>query len=302
MFWTNYHTHTKYCDGTENAEAYLRAAMEQDVRAIGFSSHAPMPVNATWTLTPEDFGDYVAEMGRLRAQYRDKASQHGTEVFVGLEIDYLPGVSWWDTMGNALRQLDYTIGAVHFVDQFADGRFWEISEDQNTFARGLKKIFKGDVKAAVSRYYELLRWMIMLENPDIVAHLDLIKLPNTGNVFFLETDSWYRIEVEKTLKVIANMGSIVEVNTRGLYSGKCLDLYPSQWILEKMLAKGIPVTLSSDAHSPVELTTGFSFAANILQKIGYTHTAVLLDGKWQDIRFSDQGLILDSGGRPSRTA
>ena len=61
-----------------------------------------------------------------------------------------------------------------------------------------------------------------------------------------------------------SLGCIVEVNTRGLYSGKCLDLYPSQWILERMHALDIPITLNSDSHRGEEITAGYAFAARML--------------------------------------
>jgi histidinol-phosphatase (PHP family) len=296
MYWTNFHCHTAFCDGEGSPEAFVLSALSREVRVLGFSSHIAGPEDEL-SLKAERIDEYLAEVHRLRTRYMDEI-----DIYAGAEISYVPGVSWWDSLGAPLRQMDFLVGAVHSVDQFASGKPWLPGSNRLEFQQGLEHIFTGDIHAAVKRYYELIRWMIMLENPDVIAHLDLIKLHNAGNAYFDETEDWYRQEIMKTLKVIANMGSVVEVNTRGLYTGQCLDLYPSQWILEHMLALGIPVTLSSDAHKPEELTAGFSFAAQILKNIGYGYLTVMQRGEWVDVRFDEHGVHLPGGGLRAQTA
>ena len=285
MFWTNYHSHCSYCDGADPIENYVREAVSKGMHAYGVSSHGPVPFELDWSIRQEKIGEYLADIQRLQTEW-----QNHIEIYAGLEIDFIPGLSWWDQIGPQYRELDYVIGSVHLVDSFDDGRPWEVDGDHAVFREGLKQIFKDDARAAVTRYFELVRWMVMLENPDIVGHLDKIKIQNIGGQYFSETAPWYRQEIEKTLKVIANMGAIVEVNTRGLYSGKTLDLYPSQWVLERIYALGIPITLNSDAHRPEELTAGFEFASQILRNIGFKQLTILRDGKWRQVSFNDDGL------------
>lgn len=285
MFWTNYHSHSSYCDGAESIEVFIRKAVEMGMHAYGISSHGPVPFDLEWTVNGENIGHYLADIQRLKTEW-----QNHIDIYAGLEIDFVPGLSWWDQIGPQYRELDYVIGSVHLVDSFDDGQPFEVDGDREVFQEGLKQIFKGDVRAMITRYYELVRWMVMLENPNIIGHLDKIKIQNIGGQYFSETEAWYRYEIEKTLKVIANMGAIVEVNTRGLYSGKTLDLYPSQWILERILSLGIPITLSSDAHRPEEITAGFGFASQILQNIGFNKLTILRDGKWRQVSFNEDGL------------
>jgi len=66
----------------------------------------------------------------------------------------------------------------------------------------------------------------------------------------------------KTLGMIRNAGSIVEVNTRGLYKKRSDSLFPGPAILKKILALGIPITISSDAHKPHELSLFFRKPGN----------------------------------------
>lgn len=285
MAWTNYHSHTHYCDGKHAPEEFVEAAIRAGIASYGFSSHAPVPYACPWAMQPNDLPSYHAEISRLKAKYRDQI-----QLYCSLETDFIPGVRSQDRGNLGTIDFDYRLGAVHFVEEFRDGRPWEIDGTSQHFAEGIKTLFKGNAQRAVSRYYELIRWMVMLESPDVVAHLDKIKMNNDQNRWFKESDEWYRKEVEKTLKVIANMGSIVEVNTRGLYKGKTLDLYPSTSILERMYALGIPVTLSSDAHTVQEVIAGFEVASRILRKIGYTHVWILFKGKWMDAPLTENGI------------
>jgi histidinol-phosphatase (PHP family) len=84
--------------------------------AVGFSSHAPLPFPTDWTMTPELVPMYCAEIRELQAEFKDRI-----RVWLGLEIDYMPGlIAPHDQKFDPLK-LDYRIGAVHFVGRFQDG-------------------------------------------------------------------------------------------------------------------------------------------------------------------------------------
>lgn len=268
-------------------DRFIKKAVAEGLHAYGFSSHGPLNLDISWPMKRGQLADYVSNFQKLRTEW-----QNHIELYLGLEIDFLPGSTWWDQIGSLYRELDYVIGSIHLVDAFEDGRPWEIDGDHSLFEEGLEKIFEGNVQAAISRYYELVRWMLLLENPEILGHFDKIKIHNRGGRYFSESDDWYRAEIDKTLKVARNMGTIIEVNTRGLYTGKSLELYPSHWILERIHSMGLPITLSSDAHAPEEVSAGFEFASKILRKIGFERVSVLLGGKWTAVPFGDAGLVL----------
>lgn len=279
--WTNFHMHSHYCDGKGALPDYIAAAAAEGMPAIGFSSHAPVPFDCVWCMKSEQLQDYLLEITVL------KRTTSGIELYAGLEVDYIPGViSPQDFAG----QLDYTVGSIHFVDAFKDGRPWEIDGLHTLFLEGLEKIFKGDIRAAIRRYYELTRDMVKTGSPDVVGHLDKIKIQNPASKFYGEDESWYREEIENTLDVIADSGAIVEVNTRGLYQKKSHTPYPSPWILERMLNRRIPITLSSDAHHPSDITNQFTATASLLHDIGFRHMSVLLNNQWQSIAFDSHGV------------
>ena len=126
---------------------------------------------------------------------------------------------------------------------------------------------------------------------DLSGHLDKIKIQNTDNKFFNETDYLYKTEIIKTLDCIADAGTILEINTRGIYQKKTTTTYPSPWIVEIAQKKNIPVTISSDAHHSQDITNHFGETAAMLLGLGYKKLSTLKEGQWQQIKFNEQGII-----------
>lgn len=207
------------------------------------------------------------------------------EVYRGLEVDFIPGV-----IRPIDFDIDYSIGSIHFVDQFADGTHWEIDGAYQLFLKGLEQIFQGNVKQAVCRYFELTRQMLDQAPPTVLGHLDKIKIQNFGEAFFKETDFWYQDQVKQTLRTIRAAGTIVEVNTRGIYQKKTTTTYPSPWIIDLLINENIPVTLSSDAHHIGDLTNQFQMAARMLKQKGLKEVHAMVDGKWRPFDFDENGI------------
>lgn len=282
--WSNFHTHSHYCDGKAKPEDYIVKAREHHVQSLGFSSHAPLPFPCLWCMKAEMLEDYLTTIAELCHQHRD------IEIYAGLEVDFIPGIVSPKSFSDSL---DYTIGSIHFTERLDDGRYWEIDGPHNFFLEGLENIFNNNIQAAITRYYELTREMIMTTPPDIVGHLDKIKIQNIGDKFFKEEDTWYRQEIMKTIDVIARSGVIVEVNTRGIYQKKTSTTYPSPWILDQMYQRKIPITLSTDAHHPDDLINQFSDTAKMLNQIGYREMMTMQNGTWKSKSFNAHGFLND---------
>ncbi len=280
--WSNFHTHSAYCDGKGELSDIVHQAIELDMKALGFSSHAPIPFDCKWCMNKQTLNTYLAEIGKLQA------ANSTIEIYSGLEVDYVPEVI---SPEQFKHQLDYVIGSIHFVENLPDGVPWEIDGPHINFLQGLKAIFHDKIQDAVCRYYELTREMIHTAKPDIVGHLDKIKIQNINDKFFSEDEFWYRQEVLKTIDVIQKAGVLVEINTRGIYQRKSKTTYPSPWFLEILSERNIPVVLSSDAHHPDDLINQFSETAVMLQEIGFKTLATFHEGKWKHFKFNSNGLI-----------
>lgn len=94
--------------------------------------------------------------------------------------------------------------------------------------------------------------------------------------------AWYVNLAEETLALIREGGSVVEVNTRGIYKQRSDSLFPGPELLKKILSLNIPITLTSDAHKPAELSAYFTEAKELLKGIGFNSLRVLTSRGWQE--------------------
>jgi len=253
---------------------YVEAAAKQKMLAYGYSSHAPVPFPCKWCMKLDRLAEYVAGVRKIQEQWKEQI-----EIYCGLEVDYIPNIIGPSTDYIKEAGLDYHIGSIHFIDAFDDGTPWEIDGLHSIFKDGLQRIFKNDLQAALERYYALTREMVVEDCPDVVGHLDKIKIQNRS--LFSEDADWYRKAVMQTLEEIAAKGVIMEVNTRGLYKKRVLETYPSRWILIEAKQMGIPIMLNSDSHHPREITGEFERAAEVIRSAGYKEVQVLLKQEWQ---------------------
>jgi histidinol-phosphatase (PHP family) len=279
--WSNYHSHSKYCDGKGEISDYIAAAKKNNVKSIGISSHAPVPFPCKWCMDKSKLSEYLSTIDDLRKINPD------LEIYKGLEVDFVPGIT---SPNNFKDELDYSVGSIHFVDQFPDGTRWEIDNTHVVFLDGLEKIFKNNIKDAIVRYFELSCEMLYGSTPDILGHLDKIKIQNVDGKFFNESDTWYQHEVKKLINLAEQANIIVEVNTRGIYQKKTTSTYPGLWILELIRSKNIRITISSDAHHPDDLINQFPETAKLLYNAGFRELAVLREGAWKQLPFDEKGL------------
>ncbi|MEJ2306507.1 MAG: histidinol-phosphatase [candidate division WOR-3 bacterium] len=287
MSWVNFHTHSNFDDGRVLIEEYIEEALKQDVAILGFSSHNPLPFSVDWVIKKEKFTEYCKTVRELAKKYEDKI-----RILLGLEMDFLSNLNSFYKEGVDLSLLDYIIGSIHFVNFFEDKSGWAIDGSQEDFVKGLNELYEGNTKKVVQDYYKLIRNMLKNENPDILGHIDLIKMHNKEEKYFSEKENWYRQEVTDTLKAVARSSSILEVNTGGIARGKIDSLYPSTWILEEAYQMRIPITLSSDAHKPEQITAKFKEAAVLLNSIGYKEIYIPHKKTWAPHPISVEGVEL----------
>ena len=287
MSWVNFHTHSNFDDGKVLIEEYIKEALKQNVAILGFSSHNPLPFSVDWVIKKEEFTKYCKTVRELAQKYEDEI-----RILLGLEMDFLSSLNSFYREDIELSLLDYMIGSIHFVNFFEDKSGWAIDGSQEDFEKGLNKIYGGNTKKVVQDYYKIIREMLRYENPDILGHLDLIKINNNEEKYFSEKEPWYRHEVMDTLKAVAKSSSILEVNTGGIARGKIDSLYPSTWILEEAYQMRIPITLSSDAHKPEQITAKFKEAAVLLNSIGYKEIYVPHRKTWAPHPISVEGVEL----------
>jgi len=272
---TNYHTHSRFSDGSSAPRDYAEEALKQGFTTLGFSEHSVLPFDNTFALQQGTEQDYVNEISRLKQEFSETL-----EILLALEADYIPGISTgFSTLKKDLG-LDYIIGSVHLVRNDHPDKLWFIDGPRReTYDNGLNELFGGDIRKGVTSYWHQINRMLEEETFDIIGHLDKIKMHNQGR-WFSEEESWYTRLVNETIALIAEKDVVVEVNTRGLYKGRSESLFPGEYILRLMNERKIPVTPSSDAHQPQELSMYFEEAVTSIKGCGYRALNVFSDGKW----------------------
>ena len=270
--WSNIHTHSTWCDGTSTPSEIVEAAVESGMPSIGFSSHGPLPFPCNWCLPPARFEAYVEALRQL-----DHSS--AIPVFVGLEVDFIPGLIGPADFKN---ELDFTIGAVHFVDGEETNR-WEADNNLDVFSAGLQQYFNGDVRKAVERYFELIRLMLEHSTPDVLGHMDRIRVHNISRSFFDESSSWFRTALSDTLELAVAKNVVVEVNTRGMYKRNLGEPYPSKFALKRLAELRASIMLASDAHHVHDLTRGFQAANQIIKECGIKNVFEFSRDGWKEV-------------------
>lgn len=266
--WTNYHQHCHYCDGTDTPETYIEAALAQNVGSFGFSSHATVPFSVPWCIKPHLFDEYIKHIKQLKSKYADQLP-----IYVGMEIDYIPTLI--NPRQAQFDSLDYRIGSVHYLQPNPELPLFEVDGTSKSFREGLETLFANDIRRACELYYSSTRDMLRQCPPDILGHMDKIKMRNTDNCYFSDTDAWYRQAVMDTLDVAAETGVVIEVNTRSMYKKKNTQPYPSYWVLEGIRQRRIPIMLNSDAHQPREITAEFAQTATQLYQLGFRELHII---------------------------
>jgi histidinol-phosphatase (PHP family) len=285
MAWTNYHSHFKYCDGVDEIDKHIQQALKYGVKSIGFTSHSPVHFENKWSMDRRDLPTYLKEVEEAKVQYAGQI-----EIYKSLEIDYFPDKAGLIETFRKDFNLDYTLGSVHFVDTFADGKPWEIDGPLLTFEKGLLEIFSNDIKRALKRYFEITIHMLEQDCPTILGHVDKIKMQNHNKFFFDEERSWYRDYLSQTLEAAAQSGTIVEVNTRGLYKKRASETYPGRFGLQRLKELKVPICLNADSHHPKEIIGEYENTVVFLRELGFKELMVLKDNVWQARPFDQSGI------------
>jgi histidinol-phosphatase (PHP family) len=269
----NLHTHTRFSDGSNDPADYVAEAIGQGFTTLGFSDHSPVPFDNSFAIREEELENYAKTIRELSGiRYPCLAGRQATSdirILLGLEIDFIPGITRSFAKYREMLPLDYTIGSVHLVRNSDPSHLWFIDgPDISIYQNGLKEVFGDDARKAVTAYYRQIQEMVAVHKPDIVGHLDKVKMYNRGR-YFSESDSWYAGLVDETLGLIKEAGCVVEVNTRGVYKKRSDSLFPGPEILKKLIQLKIPVTLASDAHKPHELSLCFPETKAMLAGMGF---------------------------------
>ena len=267
--------HTPLCKHAEGEpEEYAAIALQRGLKGIIFTCHSPMPDNwwPTVRMSMEELDTYIAMVARAAAAYAGQL-----DIRLGMETDFFPGMEWWAEKLNERCDFHHVLGSVHFFGKDYRERF-----------------FKGDMLAFRKTYFTHLAESAETGLFDTLAHPDLVKNaePDTWPEQFVQLEE----HIAACLDRIARTGVAMELNTSGL--NKALpEFNPGQPILKMMHARGIPVVLGSDSHTPRRVAATFDLALDSLENAGYSRVSCFLHRKRQDFAIADVRSSLVLPGR-----
>ena len=276
MISYNLHQHSLYSDGKELPIKYAQRAVELGFSAIGFSEHSPLPFTNSFSLKDEKVDEYIRTIENLQNEFSGKLN-----IYRALEMDFIPGMSEDFTFWRNRIQADYLIGSIHLVRSPGFEELWFTDgPDYHTYDEGLDLFFKGNIKKAVTAFFQQTNQMVETQHFEILGHFDKIKMHNQ-NRFFTEDEKWYKKLVDETLCLVKQKNIIVEVNTRGLYKKRSDALFPDNYSLQRVKDLNIPIIISSDAHLPEELNLLFNYTEERLKDFGFKEVMFFDKGEWK---------------------
>ncbi len=242
MSYSNFHTHTLYCDGKDTPEELIIKAIELGCPAIGFSGHSYTAYDEEYCMSREDTVKYLDEIKVLKEKYADKI-----KIYAGIEYDYYSD--------EPTDSFDYIIGAVHAV--FKDGEYIaaDLSLEDLTFK--INKHYDGDALAFAEDYYELVGNLYNKTKCDVIAHFDLLTKFNEITPLFDTKSERYRSAAMSALDKLKGAPVAFEINTGAISRGYRTTPYPEDFILEKIKKLGKKVIITSDCHAKENLLCGF---------------------------------------------
>ena len=177
------------------------------------------------------------------------------KIRAGIELDNDPqtsasGRKWveknWD-------RLDFVLGSVHYLER--DEQMFD------SVPAGAAQFVDRDIDAIYSDYFRRVREIAATGLVDCLAHLDLIKIHGHRPKADIESLAG------ETLDFIHSRNLAIELSTAG-WRKPVKELYPSDRIIELALAKGIPFTTASDAHSHVQLGENYERLEEKMNSLG----------------------------------
>lgn len=239
-YQTDYHVHTARCGHAGGAARdYVLAGLSRGLSEIAFTDHVPLyflpgeDPDPGLAMTRAELPGYMEEVRALREEFAGRI-----DVLLGLEADYAEGHEAALKEILAAHDWDVVLGSVHWVKG-------DWIDAPHSGARHERE----GTEALWSEYYRLLGKAAATGLFDVLTHFDLPK--KFGHRM---PASLARAEAEAVAAARA-AGVAIEVSSAGLRK-TVGEEYPAPPLLTSLVAAGVPIVFSSDAHAPAEVAWG----------------------------------------------
>jgi len=256
----DYHVHTFRCGHAGGASRdFVLAAIERGLSEIAFTDHIPLYFlpearrDPKLAMREDQFDGYVREVEDLRDEFAGRIA-----VRLGIEADYAEGREQDLARWLSRAPWDLVLGSVH----------WVAGDWIDDPARSPARFAREGAEFLYEEYYRLLSRAAETGLFDVLTHFDLPKkhghrpaTPRTG-------------DENAAVASAAAAGCAVEISSAGLRK-PVREAYPEAGLLARIVAAGIPVTFSSDAHAPAEVGWGYDRTLTLARSCGVVEFVTL---------------------------
>ena len=224
----NLHTHTKRCHHAKGEdEEYVKKAIENGFKTIGFSDHAPyvFPADSGYysgfRINLEDTADYAESVKKLRDKYKGII-----DIKFGFELEYYPSLHREELEYLKLFDYDYLICGQHYIfNEYDPQAVYTGSKtgDEGVLCQYVKQV----IEAANTGDYAY------------IAHPDLINFTGDGD--------FYKEKMRYMIKELKRTDIPLEFNFLGFTDKRN---YPNDIFWKMVAEEGNRVVLGLDAHKP----------------------------------------------------
>lgn len=219
----NYHNHTFRCGhATGTEEEYIKRAIENGIKYIGFSDHMPFcfpdGYESGYRMPTKDAKDYFDTLNALKEKYKDQI-----DIKIGFEMEFYP--KYFDQMQKKALEYgaEYLILGQHFIyNEHPDGIY---IYNRDNSEKDLKEYTKCCMEGMASGAFSYL------------AHPDLCT--------FYGDEKVYEEEARKICIASRIYDVPLEINFLGIRTHR---IYPTPKFWEIAGEERCPVTFGFDAH------------------------------------------------------
>ena len=234
MIRSDFHMHTKYCDGKFTAEEMILSAIDKGLTIVGLSGHGYTAFDGHYCMSVEKTMQYRDEVNALKEKYKDRI-----RVLCGVEQDYFGG--------KPIADFDYVIGSCHYL-HWGDDRYTPIDEHIEQLMGGVRDGFGGDFYAACESYFACMGDVVRATGADIIGHFDLISKFCEVGVDLDITNPRYRRAYTDAIDRLIPFGKPFEVNTGAISRGYRTSPYPPMPMMRYIASQGGSIIFTSDSH------------------------------------------------------
>ncbi|MCF8011223.1 MAG: PHP domain-containing protein [Clostridiales bacterium] len=211
---SDWHTHTRYSDGSGAVEDNVRAAAEMGLKEVAITDHGPRGL----FIGVKSEYDYL----KIKEEIKSFQENSGVRILLGAEANIIDPDGSIDIPPGIVKELDILLAGLHpqvIAKSVGDTAGWIFPNLLSKAYKSLREKMRGiNTRAVVNAMYS---------NPiSVITHPDLI-MP---------------VDLNEVARASAGTNCAVEINSRHDYNKDEVIKAAMEW--------KAPVVVNSDAHSP----------------------------------------------------